>query len=121
MIPSGAKIFLAATPIDFRKGPDALLALVRDAGSDPFSGAVQGGIKEFYTKNGCGFEYRTNGAASIALFDASDSGAKLSNNKLLYSRHAAHMPILMDIKLLIAYCNGQRSHYAYNPCHATTG
>jgi transposase len=40
MIPSGAKIFLAATPIDFRKGPDALLALVRDAGSDPFSGAL---------------------------------------------------------------------------------
>jgi len=32
MIPAGVKIFLAATPIDFRKGPDSLLALVRDAG-----------------------------------------------------------------------------------------
>ena len=40
MIPAGVKIFLAATPIDFRKGPDSLLALVRDAGSDPFSGAL---------------------------------------------------------------------------------
>ena len=79
MIPSGAKIFLAATPIDFRKGPDALLALVRDAGSDPFSGAVQGGIKEFYTKNGCGFEYRTNGAASIALFDALDEATRYTS------------------------------------------
>lgn len=42
MIPAGVKIFLAATPIDFRKGPDSLLALVRDAGSDPFSGALYG-------------------------------------------------------------------------------
>jgi transposase len=40
MIPAGVKIFLAATPIDFRKGPDALLALVRDAGSDPFNGSL---------------------------------------------------------------------------------
>ena len=36
MIPSGAKIFLASHPIDFRKGPDSLLALVRDSGHDPF-------------------------------------------------------------------------------------
>lgn len=40
MIPAGVKLFLAATPIDFRKGPDALLALIRDAGSDPFSGSL---------------------------------------------------------------------------------
>ncbi|TCN31305.1 transposase [Sinorhizobium americanum] len=37
MIPSGVKVFLASHPVDFRKGPDSLLSLVRDAGSDPFT------------------------------------------------------------------------------------
>jgi hypothetical protein len=36
MIPAGVKVFLASQPVDFRKGPDGLLALVREAGSDPF-------------------------------------------------------------------------------------
>ena len=40
MIPAGVKVFLASQPVDFRKGPDGLLALVREAGSDPFSGAL---------------------------------------------------------------------------------
>ncbi|MGO7797655.1 IS66 family insertion sequence element accessory protein TnpB [Rhizobium ruizarguesonis] len=40
MIPSGVKVFLASHPIDFRKGPDSLLSLVRDAGSDPFNVAL---------------------------------------------------------------------------------
>ena len=40
MIPAGTKIFLASHPVDFRKGPDSLLALVRDAGSDPFNGSL---------------------------------------------------------------------------------
>ena len=40
LIPSGVKIFLALQPVDFRKGPDSLLALVRDAGNDPFNGAL---------------------------------------------------------------------------------
>jgi hypothetical protein len=40
MIPAGVKVFLASHPIDFRKGPDSLLALVRDAGSDPFNGSL---------------------------------------------------------------------------------
>lgn len=40
MIPSGVKVFLAAQPVDFRKGSDSLLSLVRDAGSDPFNGAL---------------------------------------------------------------------------------
>lgn len=40
MIPSGAKVFLASHPVDFRKGPDGLMSLVRDAGADPFSGAL---------------------------------------------------------------------------------
>ncbi len=40
MIPSGAKVFLASHPVDFRKGPDGLVSLVRDAGADPFDGSL---------------------------------------------------------------------------------
>ena len=40
MIPPHARIVLATRPVDFRKGPDGLTALVRDAGSDPFNGAL---------------------------------------------------------------------------------
>ena len=40
MIPSGARVFLRAGAVDFRKGPDGLVALVSDAGSDPFNGAL---------------------------------------------------------------------------------
>jgi transposase len=40
MIPFGAKVYVAARPVDFRKGPDGLAALVRDTGADPFSGAL---------------------------------------------------------------------------------
>ena len=40
MIPGGAKVLLAGHPVDFRKGPDGLMALVRDAGADPFNGAL---------------------------------------------------------------------------------
>jgi hypothetical protein len=37
MIPSGVKVFLASHPIDFRKGPDSLLSLVRDASFSAFT------------------------------------------------------------------------------------
>lgn len=40
MIPPGVKVLVASHPVDFRKGPDGLLALVGDAGSDPFNGAL---------------------------------------------------------------------------------
>ncbi|MFP1133328.1 IS66 family insertion sequence element accessory protein TnpB, partial [Asticcacaulis sp. W401b] len=40
MIPAGVKVLLSAQPIDFRKGMDGLLGLVRDAGHDPFNGTV---------------------------------------------------------------------------------
>ena len=33
-------IYLASQPVDFRKGPDSLLSPVRDAGRDPFNGAL---------------------------------------------------------------------------------
>jgi len=40
MIPAGTKVFLASHPVDFRKGPDGLMALVNQSGSDPFDGAL---------------------------------------------------------------------------------
>lgn len=40
MIPSGTSVFLATHPVDFRKGASGLMALVRDGGADPFSGAL---------------------------------------------------------------------------------
>jgi len=40
MIPSGAAVFVATQPVDFRKGASGLVALVRDGGADPFSGAL---------------------------------------------------------------------------------
>lgn len=40
MIPAGARVLVAAKPVDFRKGPDSLMALVRDGGADPFSGTL---------------------------------------------------------------------------------
>jgi transposase len=40
MIPSGARILLRASAVDFRKGPGGLVALVRDAGSDPLDGSL---------------------------------------------------------------------------------
>ncbi|WP_426442338.1 IS66 family insertion sequence element accessory protein TnpB [Bradyrhizobium genosp. P] len=40
MIPSGVKVLVASHPVDFRKGPDGLAALVRDAGSDPFNASL---------------------------------------------------------------------------------
>src|SRR3954462_13621757 len=40
MIPTGAKVYVAMRPVDFRKGPDGLVALVRDGGADPFCGAL---------------------------------------------------------------------------------
>lgn len=40
MIPAGARVLVAAKPVDFRKGPLGLMALVRESGADPFSGAL---------------------------------------------------------------------------------
>ncbi|RUV50165.1 transposase [Mesorhizobium sp. M5C.F.Ca.IN.020.29.1.1] len=40
MIPSGVTVYVASTPVDFRKGPLSLMALVRDGGVDPFDGSL---------------------------------------------------------------------------------
>ena len=40
-VPAGFKVLVATRPVDFRKGADGLLALVREAlGQDPFSGTI---------------------------------------------------------------------------------
>lgn len=40
-IPAGVRVFMATKPIDFRKGADGLVALVRESLSqDPFEGSV---------------------------------------------------------------------------------
>ena len=40
MMPAGARVFVATKPVDFRKGPASLMALVEASGADPFSGAL---------------------------------------------------------------------------------
>ena len=40
-VPAGMRVLVATRPIDFRKGADGLVALVRETlGHDPFSGTV---------------------------------------------------------------------------------
>ena len=40
MIPAGVQVYVAVKPVDFRKGANGLMALVRDGGVDPFNGAL---------------------------------------------------------------------------------
>lgn len=40
MIASGVVVYVSCQPVDFRKGASSLMALVRDGGLDPFSGAL---------------------------------------------------------------------------------
>jgi transposase len=40
-LPAGVRVVICAKPVDFRKGADGLVALVRESlGHDPFSGTV---------------------------------------------------------------------------------
>jgi transposase len=40
-VPAGMRVLVAARPVDFRKGADGLVALVREAlGADPFCGTI---------------------------------------------------------------------------------
>ena len=40
-IPSGVRVLIATKPVDFRKGMDGLVAVVKEhLGADPFSGAI---------------------------------------------------------------------------------
>ena len=40
MIASGVVVYVSCQPVDFRKGAASLMALARDGGLDPFSGAL---------------------------------------------------------------------------------
>lgn len=41
MIPSGVDVYIASKPVDFRKGPVSLMAIIRDAGTnDPLDGSL---------------------------------------------------------------------------------
>lgn len=40
-VPAGVRVLIATKPVDFRKGADGLVALIREGlGHDPFSGAI---------------------------------------------------------------------------------
>ena len=40
-VPAGMRVLVATKPVDFRKGADGLVALVREAlGHDPFAGTI---------------------------------------------------------------------------------
>jgi len=40
-VPAGMQVMVATRPVDFRRGADGLVALVRETlGQDPFSGAI---------------------------------------------------------------------------------
>ena len=40
-VPGGVRVLVATAPVDFRKGADGLVALVRERlGHDPFSGTI---------------------------------------------------------------------------------
>ena len=67
MIPAGVKVFVASHPVDFRKGPDGLLALVRDTGSDPFGGAL--------------YVFRARRADRVKIVWWDGSGVCLSNKR----------------------------------------
>lgn len=40
MILAGVQVYVASTPVDFRKGAMGLMVLVRGGGADPFSGSL---------------------------------------------------------------------------------
>ncbi|MER9451730.1 transposase [Mesorhizobium sp. M0254] len=67
MIPAGVKVLIASHPVDFRKGPDGLLALVRDAGSDPFNGRFMSSAPKEWTGS-----RSSGGTAAACVFMPSD-------------------------------------------------
>lgn len=55
MIPAGVQVYVASTPADFRERATGLMALVRDGGADPLSGALY----VFRSKKGDGRTWAT--------------------------------------------------------------
>jgi len=77
MIPAGVQVYVASTPVDFRKGATGLMALVRDGGADPFSGALyvfrQGGLVG--RQRGMPVCQDARGDAVLLAEDCADPGA----------------------------------------------
>jgi len=73
-VPAGARVMVATKPVDFRRGADGLVALVRETlGQDPFAGTI--------------FVFRSKRAQLVSLcIPLSDS------------RQADHLIILIIIK-----------------------
>ena len=85
MIPSGARVFLRAGAVDFRKGPDGLVALVRDGGADPFNGAL--------------YVFRSKRADRIKIVWFDGSGLCLFAKRLEQSHFVWPMPGSAEIRL----------------------
>jgi transposase len=85
MIPSGARVFLRAGAVDFRKGPDGLVALVRDAGADPFNGAL--------------YVFRSKRADRIKIVWFDGSGLCLFAKRLEHSHFVWPTPRRTEIRL----------------------
>ena len=83
MMPSGVKVYLASQPVDFRKGPDSLLSLVRDAGSDPFNGSL--------------YVFRAKRADRIKVVWWDGSGVCLYAKRLEKARKEGQIPRSRDL------------------------
>lgn len=80
MIPAGTRVLVAARPVDFRKGPDSLMALVRESGADPFSGAL--------------YVFRSRRADRVKMVWWDGSGVCLFAKRL--DEHGFHWPRIGD-------------------------
>lgn len=80
MIPAGAQVFVASSPVDFRKGPESLTALVRDSGADPFCGAL--------------YVFRSKRADRVKIVWWDGSGLCLFAKRL--DEHGFHWPRIAD-------------------------
>ena len=96
MIPSGARVLVASHPVDFRKGPDGLVALVRDAGSDPFNGSL--------------YVFRAKRADRIKIVWWDGSGLCLYAKRLEKSKfcwpHIGHHRVQLNHAQLLALVDG---------------
>jgi transposase len=80
-VPAGMRVLVATKPIDFRKGADGLVALVRETlGQDPFSGTI--------------FVFRAKRADRIKIVVWDGSGLVLFRKRLEHG--ACRWPPIID-------------------------
>lgn len=80
MIPTGVRVLVATRPVDFRKGAEGLMALVRDSGADPFSGTL--------------YVFRSRRADRVKIVWWDGSGLCLFAKRL--DEHGFHWPRIRD-------------------------